>query len=70
MSKSNVSGLTNLFNKKIKKIPKIVVERFFQRLELFKTNIHRPILKNHKLHGEYVGYNSINITGDFRAIFK
>lgn len=39
------------FNKKISKIPKKVVDKFFERLELFKINIHHPVLKNHKLHG-------------------
>lgn len=58
------------FNKKIKKIPKKVVDKFFERLELFKVNLYHPILKNHKLHGEYAGYSSINITSNFRAIFK
>lgn len=58
------------FNKKIKKIPTKIVDKFFERLELFKQDKFNPILGNHKLHGEYEGYRSINITGNFRAILK
>jgi mRNA-degrading endonuclease YafQ of YafQ-DinJ toxin-antitoxin module len=58
------------FNKKIKKIPSKTVDKFFERLELFKENKFHPILNNHKLHGEYDGCSSINITGNFRAVFE
>jgi addiction module RelE/StbE family toxin len=58
------------FNKKIKKIPKKVIDRFYERLELFEENIFHPLLDNHKLHGKYEGCSSINITGNFRAIFE
>ena len=27
-------------------------------------------LNNHALHGEYLGYRSINITGDLRAVYE
>jgi addiction module RelE/StbE family toxin len=33
-------------------------------------NPYHPTLKNHQLHGDYLGYKSVNITGDVRAIFK
>lgn len=58
------------FDKKIRKISIKIVDKFFERLELFKVNRFNPILNNHKLHGEYEGCNSINITGNFRAVFK
>lgn len=58
------------FNKKIKKIPLKIAYKFFERLELFKRDKFNSILNNHKLHGEYKGCNSINITGNFRAVFK
>ena len=40
-----------------------------ERLKLFETNSFHPLLDNHPLHGEYAGCRSINITGDYRAIF-
>lgn len=58
------------FNKQIKKINTKIVDKFFERLELFKKDKFNQILNNHKLHGEYEGCSSINITGDFRAVFK
>lgn len=58
------------FKKRIKKLPKPVIEKFYIRLELFKKDKFSPILNNHKLRGEYEGCNSINITGNFRAVFE
>jgi addiction module RelE/StbE family toxin len=58
------------FSKRIKKIPTKVVNKFFERLELFKKDKFNPILNNHKLHGEYEGSSSINVTGNFRAVFE
>ncbi|OGI74181.1 hypothetical protein A3D42_01820 [Candidatus Nomurabacteria bacterium RIFCSPHIGHO2_02_FULL_41_18] len=47
-----------------------VVDKFFERLELLKRDKSNPILNNHKLHGEYEGCRSINVTGNFRAVFE
>lgn len=58
------------FKKRIRKLPKSIVEKFYIRLTLFEKDRFNPILNNHKLHGEYEGSSSINVTGDFRAIFK
>lgn len=63
-------ALSSNFKKNIKKLPKNIVDKFFERLELFKKDKFNPLLNNHKLHGEYEGSNSINITGNFRAVFK
>lgn len=40
-----------------------------QRLKLFEQNQFNPILNNHSLRGKYLGFRSINITGDLRAIY-
>ena len=40
-----------------------------ERLLIFRKDELNPILKNHPLRGEYEGCNSINITGDYRAIY-
>lgn len=47
------------------KIKKAVKER----IDLFSNNPFHPKLRNHPLSGKYAGYRSINITGDWRAIF-
>ncbi|MBI2330404.1 type II toxin-antitoxin system mRNA interferase toxin, RelE/StbE family [Candidatus Daviesbacteria bacterium] len=40
------------------------------RLELFIINQFHPQLNNHSLTGKYKGNRSINITGDWRAIYS
>lgn len=47
------------------KIQKAVKER----IDLFNKDPFHPKLRNHPLSGKYSGYRSINITGDWRAIF-
>jgi len=59
-----------LFKKKFAAFPVSVRRRFYDRLALFLANPHHPTLRNHSLQGRYQGYRSINITGDFRAIYK
>lgn len=56
--------------KDLKKTSLKVQEKFFDRLTLFEKDQSDPVLNNHALKGKYLGYRSINITGDFRAIFK
>ena len=45
-------------------------EQFKARRDIFLARPFDPILHNHALIAEYAGCRSINITGDFRAIFK
>ncbi|PIS17728.1 hypothetical protein COT54_03145 [Candidatus Collierbacteria bacterium CG09_land_8_20_14_0_10_46_12] len=42
----------------------------YKRLQLFKRDPFDDQLRNHTLGGIYRGYSSIDITGDYRAIFK
>lgn len=48
--------------------PKIK-ERVKERIKIFEENSYYPLLNNHALHGKYKGKRSINITGDWRAIY-
>ena len=57
------------FIKLHKKAPIKIQEAWEKRLELFLKDQFYPLLKNHQLAGEYKGHRSINITGDWRAIF-
>ena len=41
-----------------------------ESLRIFKRNLNDSQLKNHKLKREWAGHRSINITADFRAIYK
>ena len=58
------------FKKMFKKLPSGVQNKFEERLFLFTQDTHHPVLRNHPLNGEWFGGRSINITGDFRAVFE
>lgn len=62
--------ISRRFLKQYKKIPVNIREIFEQRRNLFLEDKHNPILNLHKLHGELKNYFSINITGDWRVLFK
>ncbi len=58
------------FYKDYEKLSKKRQEQFWDRVELFKEDQNNPQLNNHKLHGPYNGYYSINISGDVRAVYE
>ncbi|MFH1402501.1 MAG: type II toxin-antitoxin system mRNA interferase toxin, RelE/StbE family [Patescibacteria group bacterium] len=58
------------FDKKFTKLSQKIQGKFYERLEIFKINQFDRLLNNHKLSGKYEGCNSINITGDYRAVFS
>lgn len=60
---------SRVFTKQLKKAPIKIKEAFRKRRALFFENPFNPQLNNHQLAGEYKGHRSINITGDWRAIF-
>ena len=45
-------------------------EKFKERRNLFLRDEFNPVLNNHALKGRWLGYRSINVTGNVRAIFK
>jgi len=61
---------TSLFNKQRKAAPLEIKIAFRDTLELFLENSHHPQLRNHPLKEEYAGYNSIDVTDDWRALFR
>lgn len=58
------------FQKKYRKLTEKEHTKFKDRLALLITDEFHPILNNHVLHGRYLGYRSISITGDLQAIYK
>lgn len=47
------------------------IQRAFEnRLQIFCTNPYHAKLSNHPLRGKWKGYRSINISGDFRVVYK
>ena len=57
------------FEKQRGKLVKSVRHNLNERLRLLTEDCFHPLLENHPLHGAYVGCRSINITGDYRAVF-
>ena len=58
------------FRKRYKKIPAHIRDQFDERLQLFEGNPSHPLLGNHTLQGDRAGQWSINITGDWRALYE
>jgi len=58
------------FAKQYDLTPANVREAFHERLQLFLENVFHPILNNHALAGKWNGCRSINVTGDWRAVFQ
>lgn len=62
--------LSKQFEKSYKKLPDHIKVRFQQRRNIFWNNPNHPSLRNHPLVGKLSGYRSIDITGDYRVIYK
>ena len=58
------------FIKEFKRCPQSIKNSFKLRLKIFTNEPLSPILNNHSLHGKLKGLKSINVTGDWRAIFE
>lgn len=58
------------FKKDVVKLPVNLHKRLAERLLLFEQTPFHPLLNNHALKGKYSGLRSINITGDYRAIYQ
>ncbi|OGK12103.1 hypothetical protein A3C98_04020 [Candidatus Roizmanbacteria bacterium RIFCSPHIGHO2_02_FULL_37_15] len=58
------------FLKQLKKSSLSIKIAFRKRLALFIQDQFHPQLNHHSLIGNLKGYKSINITGDWRAIFS
>jgi len=58
------------FDKQYKRLKLSVQEKFKERRNIFLLDQFHPLLANHPLNSPFAGSRSINITGDYRAIFK
>lgn len=58
------------FLKMMDKLPPEIEQKFYERLELFQQSPDYPLLKNHSVSKAYPGWWSINITGDYRALYE
>lgn len=58
------------FDKSFKKLDKVIKNKFYERLQIFQEEPFAHVLHNHALKGKYEGYRSINITGDYRVVYR
>jgi addiction module RelE/StbE family toxin len=58
------------FIREFKKAPRKIQMAFRERLKLFLGDKFHPLLNNHPLKGKYKNCRSINVTGDWRAVFR
>ncbi len=59
-----------VFKRQYKKLDYSIREKLEARLYLLKADETNHLLNNHKLHHPYEGCSSINITGDWRLVYK
>lgn len=61
---------SRIFKKMFKKKDAWVQDKFGERLTLFIQDKNHSSLGNHSLDGVWTGCRSINITGNFRAVYE
>lgn len=61
---------TRRFDKQLRRASFPIQRAFHTRYKLFLTDPFHPFLHNHQLTGSYEGCRSINITGDWRAVYR
>jgi mRNA-degrading endonuclease YafQ of YafQ-DinJ toxin-antitoxin module len=59
-----------LYKRQFRKLPQDIQRKVIERLALFMRDEMHHLLYNHPLRFEWAGYQSTNITGDYRVIFK
>src|SRR5205085_10789567 len=60
----------SIFDKQFDATSLDIKQAFREVLALFLIDPLHPALRNHVLHGKYAGYQSIDVTGEYRAIFR
>jgi len=70
MTKIKIINYSRRFDKDLRKAPLKIKIAFKKRREIFSQDPFHPQLNNHGLTGGLRNYRSINITGDWRAIYS
>ena len=55
--------------KQYKKLPQDIQKKFDERVDLFLRDPRNPQLNIHKLRGDKKQFTSMNVTGNYRALF-
>jgi addiction module RelE/StbE family toxin len=59
-----------LFDKQRKAAPLEIKQAFRDALDLFSENHTHPALRSHPLTGKFAGFRSIDVTEDWRALYR
>ena len=59
-----------VFQRQYKKLSKALRDKMWERLALLIADERNPMLKDHKLGPPFEEYRSINITGDYRLVYR
>lgn len=65
-----IVGYKKGFEKKTRRLSIGIRKALAERLRIFLESPRHPLLNDHPLAGSWRGYRSINITGDWRAIYE
>jgi addiction module RelE/StbE family toxin len=58
------------FDKQLRKAPDDIIVAFLDMLELFLEDPIHPSLRNHALREKFAGHWSIDVTADWRALYR
>jgi addiction module RelE/StbE family toxin len=58
------------FQKLLARAPTEIKQAVQDTIDLFEENPHNPALRNHPLREEYAGCRSIDVTEDWRALYR
>jgi addiction module RelE/StbE family toxin len=61
--------LSRTFEKQFAQLPKGIKTKAIRAFEIFVRDPNDPTLRAHALAGKWRGYWSINVTGDYRAVY-
>src|SRR6266699_2916578 len=61
---------STVFNRQLKNSAREIKAAFKVTLPLFREDPNHPVLRNHALRENFEGYRSIDVTEDWRALFK
>ncbi|MBI2030183.1 type II toxin-antitoxin system mRNA interferase toxin, RelE/StbE family [Candidatus Kaiserbacteria bacterium] len=59
-----------VFERQSKKLSHTLRDKMWERIAVLSVEEFNPLLNNHKLGHPYQEYRSINITGDYRLVYR
>lgn len=70
MTQNQKINFSVFFNQQVEQAPHAIKISFQETLELFLEDPFQESLRNHPLRGKYAGCRSIDVTSDWRAVYR